>query len=159
MAKTLVAYFSATGTTGVVATKLASAIGADTYEIVPEVPYTNDDLDWRDQNSRSSIEMKDKSSRPAIGSAPVENMDQYDTIFLAGPVWWYVLPHILNTFLEQYDLTGKKIVLFATSGSSGLGKSDEKLAPSAPGAQVINGAVLNGVKSEEELKAFAEKYI
>ena len=159
MAKTLVAYFSATGTTGVVATKLASAIGADTYEIVPEVPYTNEDLDWRDQNSRSSVEMKDKSSRPAIGSEPVENMDQYDTIFLGFPVWWYICPTIINTFVESYDMTGKKIVLFATSGSSGLGKSAEELAPSAPGALVINGAVLNGVKSEEELKAFAEKYI
>lgn len=159
MGKKLVAYFSATGKTGAVATKLAEAIGADTYEIVPAEPYTSADLNWQDKTSRSSVEMTDKSIRPAIGSAPVEGIDQYDVIFLGAPVWWYVLPTILNTFLEQYDLSGKKIVLFATSGSSGLGKSAEELAPSAPGAEVINGEVLNGVKSAEELKSFAEKYL
>ena len=103
--------------------------------------------------------MKDKSSRPAIGSAPVEDMAEYDVIFLGFPVWWYICPTIINRFVESYDMTGKKIVLFATSGSSGLGKSAEELALSAPGAEVINGAVLNGVKSEEELKAFAAQYI
>ncbi len=160
MCKSLVAYFSATGTTGVVATKLAKAIGADIYEIVPEVPYTNEDLDWKDKSSRSSVEMQDKSSRPAIGSEPVEDIEQYDTVFIGAPVWWYVMPHILNSFLEHYDLTGKKVVIFATSGgSTSLGKSAEELAPSAPGAEVINGDILNGDKSDDELKAFAEKYI
>ena len=160
ISKSLVAYFSATGTTGVVATKLAKALGADIYEIVPEVPYTNADLNWKDESSRSSTEMQDKSSRPAIGSDPVEDIGQYDTIFIGAPVWWYVMPHILNTFLEQYDLTGKKVVIFATSGgSTSLGKSAEELAPSAPGAEVINGDILNGDKSDDELRAFAEKYI
>ena len=160
MAKTLVAYFSATGTTGVVATKLAKAIGADIYEIVPEIPYTNEDLDWKDKSSRSSVEMQDKSSRPAIGSDPVEDIEQYDTIFIGFPVWWYVCPTIINTFVESYDLAGKKIVLFATSGgSTSLGKSAEELAPSAPGAEVKNGDILNGDKSDDELKAFAEKYV
>ena len=157
--KILVAYFSATGTTGVVATELAKAINADIYEIVPEIPYTNDDLNWRDKSSRSSVEMEDESSRPSIGSARIENIDQYDLIFLGGPVWWYGLSHIINTFLESYDFTGKKIVLFATSGSSGLGKSAELLKDSAPGAEIINGAVLNGNKSLDDLKAFAEQYL
>lgn len=157
--KTLVAYFSATGTTGVVATELAKAINADIYEIVPEIPYTNDDLNWREKSSRSSVEMEDESSRPAIGGTRIENMDQYDLIFLGGPVWWYRLSHIINTFLESYDFTGKKIVLFATSGSSGLGKSAELLKYSAPGAEIINGAVLNGNKSIDDLKAFAKQYL
>ena len=157
--KTLVAYFSATGTTGVVATELAKAINADIYEIVPEIPYTNDDLNWRDKSSRSSVEMEDESSRPAIGGTRIENMDQYDLIFLGGPVWWYRLSHIINTFLESYDFAGKKIVLFATSGSSGLGKSAELLKDSAPGVEIINGAVLNGNKSIDDLKAFAEQYL
>ena len=160
MSKVLVAYFSATGTTGVVATKLAEAIKSDCYEIVPEIPYTNADLDWRDANSRSSIEMKNEpNSRPAIGSAPVANMDQYDVIFLGYPVWWYICPKILNTFLESYDMSGKTIVLFATSGGSGFGKSVDSLKDSAPNARIVEGAILNRVKSEKELKAFAEKFL
>ena len=123
--KILVAYFSATGTTKAVATELANAINADIYEIVPEVPYTNDDLNWRDKSSRSSLEMKDDTSRPVIGSDKVEYMNQYDVIFLGGPIWWYKLSHIINSFLESYDMSGKKIVLFATSGGSGLGNSVE----------------------------------
>lgn len=159
MAKTLVAYFSATGTTGVAATKLASVIGADIFEIVPEVPYTNADLDWRDKQSRSSLEMSNDSSRPAISGEKINNMDEYDTIFLASPVWWYRLSTILNTFLESYDMTGKKIVLFATSGGSKLGDSAKHLEVSAPGAEIISGDVLNGMISETELKSFAEKYV
>lgn len=160
MSKTLVAYFSATGTTGVVATKLAEAINANCYEIVPQEPYTNDDLNWRDENSRSSIEMKKKpDTRPVIGSAPVENIDQYDTIFIGYPVWWYICPKIINTFLESYDMSGKTIVLFATSGGSGFGKSVESLEDSAPKARIVEGAILNGTKSSEELKRFAEKYM
>ncbi len=157
--KTLVAYFSATGTTGVVATELAKAINADVYDIVPEVPYTNDDLNWRDKSSRSSVEMKDDTSRPAIGSDKIENMDQYDVIFLGGPIWWYKLSHIINTFLDSYDMSGKTIVLFATSGGSGLGNSVEALEDSAPGARIVEGAVLNGTKTAEELKKFAEKFL
>ena len=159
MAKTLVAYFSATGTTGVLATKLASAIGADIYEIVPEISYTNADLDWRNQESRSSVEMKDKSSRPAIGSAPVENMDQYQVIFLGFPVWWYTCPTIINTFVESYDMTGKKIVLFATSGGTrDLSGAVEGLKLCAPGVELIAGLVLNSIQSEDDLKAFAHQF-
>ncbi|MBO4864199.1 MAG: NAD(P)H-dependent oxidoreductase [Eubacterium sp.] len=160
MSKALVAYFSATGTTGVIATKLAETINADCYEIVPADLYTNADLDWRDENSRSSIEMKkEPNCRPVIGSAPVDNMDQYDVIFVGYPVWWYICPKIINTFLENYNLSGKTIVLFATSGGSGFGKSVESLEDSAPNARIVEGAVLNGVKSAEELKAFAKKYL
>ena len=157
--KTLVAYFSATGTTGVVATELAKAINADVYEIVPVDPYTNDDLNWRDEKSRSSIEMKDETSRPAIGSAKIENMDQYELIFLGFPVWWYIAPHIINTFLESYNFSGKKIVLFATSGGSGLGDIAERLESSAPGAEIYKGEILNGTWSKEDLKSFANRYI
>ena len=160
MAKILVAYFSATGTTGVAATGLAKAIGADIYEIVPEVPYTNEDLDWRNEQSRSSVEMKDKkNSRPALGGAPVEDIQQYDKIFVAYPIWWYTSPVVINTFLESYDLAGKEIVLFATSGSTGLGSSVEDLEESAPGARIVEGAILNGVKSEAELMELAGKFV
>ena len=160
MAKILVAYFSATGTTGVAATSLAKAIGADIYEIVPEVPYTNADLDWRDKNSRSSVEMKDKkNSRPAIGGNLIEDIQQYDSIFVLYPIWWYTSPSIINTFLESYNLTGKTITLFATSGSSGLGSSVEDLEGSAPGAHIREGVMLNGIRSEEEFKKIAEKFM
>lgn len=160
MAKTLVAYFSATGTTGAAAKKLAKAVNADVYEIVPEVTYTNADLDWKDQKSRSSVEMKDKkNSRPAVGSDPVENIQQYDNIFICYPIWWYTSPTIINTFLESYDLSGKNITLFATSGSTGLGSSVEDLEESAPGARIREGAMLNGVSSEEDFKKIAEKFI
>ena len=158
MAKTLVAYFSATGTTKVAATNLAKAAGADLYEIVPEVPYTSADLDWKDENSRSSVEMKkDKAGRPAIGSEVVADIGQYDTIFVAYPIWWYTAPTIINTFLESYDLSGKKIVLFATSGSTGFGSSVEDLKGSASGADISEGAMLNGVTAEEEFREIVEK--
>ena len=160
MVKTLVAFFSATGTTGVVATRLAKVINADVYEIVPEVPYTNDDLNWKDENSRSSIEMKkDKSIRPAIGSPQINDIAQYDNIFVAYPIWWYTSPTIINTFLESYDLAGKNIVLFATSGSTGFGSSVESLEDSAPGAHIREGVMLNGKKSEDELKRIAERFM
>ena len=127
----LVAYFSATGTTAKAAKALAKAVGGDLYEIKPAVPYTSADLDWTNKSSRSSLEMKDANSRPALAdtNAPVAG---HDVIFLGFPVWWYVAPTILNTFLEAYDFRGKTIVLFATSGSSGLGKSAAGLRPSAP---------------------------
>ena len=135
--KTLVAYFSATGTTMEAATKLAKAIHADLHEIVPEAPYTSADLNWNNMNSRSSVEMADKSSRPAIANR-VENMAQYDTVFVGFPIWWYIAPTIINTFLEQYDMTGKTIVPFFTSGGSGAGETLKYLKPSAPGANWVN---------------------
>lgn len=151
----LVAYFSATGTTAKAAKALANAVGGDLYEIKPAVPYTNADLNWMDKGSRSSVEMKDAHSRPALADtdAPVAG---HDVIFLGFPVWWYVAPTILNTFLEAYDFTGKTIVLFATSGGSGLGKSAAGLRPSAPGAKIVDGKLLNGHLSEAELKAWVE---
>ena len=151
----LVAYFSASGVTARAAGLLAGAVGADLYEIKPAVPYTRADLNWMDKQSRSSVEMQDKSSRPALADtdAPVA---EHDVIFLGFPVWWYVAPTILNTFLEAYDFTGKTIVLFATSGGSGLGKSAEGLKGSAPGARILNGKMLNGRQSERELKAWVE---
>ena len=124
MSKVLVAYFSASGVTAKLAERLASAIGADLHEIKPEKPYTSADLDWRDSNSRSSVEMKDKLFRPTIANS-VENMDQYDTVFVAFPIWWYVAPTIINTFLEAYNLDGKKIIPLATSGSSGMGNTNK----------------------------------
>lgn len=159
MSKILVAYFSATGVTAKVAAKLANAIEADLYEITPETPYTKEDLNWRDDHSRSSIEMKKKwNSRPAIGGEPVEDMSQYDTIFLGFPIWWYKAPTIVNTFLESYDLAGKTIVLFATSGSSGLGGSGKGLEMSAPGAKIVDGEMMNGIKTEIALRKFAAKF-
>ena len=149
----LVAYFSATGTTAKAAKALAKAAGADLYEIRPAEPYTSADLNWMDKGSRSSVEMKDKKSRPALADtdAPIAG---HDVIFLGFPVWWYVAPTILNTFLEAYDFTGKTIVLFATSGGSGLGKSAAGLRPSAPGARIVDGRLLNGRLNEAELKAW-----
>ena len=134
--KTLVAYFSATGTTMEAATRLAKAIHADLHEIVPEVRYTSADLNWNNKNSRSSVEMADKSSRPAVASK-VENMAQYNTVFIGFPIWWYIAPTIINTFLEQYDMTGKTIVPFFTSGGSGAGETLRYLKPSAPGANWV----------------------
>ena len=161
MAEVLVAYFSATGTTGAVAASLADAIEADLYEIKPEVPYTNEDLDWRNEKSRSSVEMKDPASRPAIGGEkiPVKIMRTYKTLFLGFPIWWYKAPTIINTFLESYDLHDTRIVLFATSGSSGFGGSVEGLEDSAPGAQITEGEVLNGFKTKAELFDFAKRFL
>lgn len=153
--KMLVAYFSASGVTAKVAKKLAEAAGADLYEIKPELPYSNADLDWNDKNSRSSIEMSDPSSRPAIVGR-VENMEKYDVVFVGFPIWWYVAPTIINSFLESYDFSGKTIVPFATSGSSGMGRTNERLAPSCPGATLISGKMMNGSPSSKELKAWAE---
>ena len=149
-----VAYFSATGTTARAARALAKAVDGALYEIRPAVPYTSADLNWMDKGSRSSVEMNDRRSRPALAdaNAPVAG---HDVIFLGFPVWWYVAPTILNTFLERYDFTGKTIVLFATSGGSGLGKSAEGLRPSAPGASFVDGRLLNGRLDEAELRAWA----
>lgn len=142
MAKKLVAYFSATGTTKKVAQKLAETAEADLFEIVPEIPYTAADLNWNDKASRSSKEMRDRSSRPKIASR-IEDIDAYDTVFVGFPIWWYVAPTIVNTFLEQYDFTGKKVVPFATSGGSGMGETNRWLAPSCPGAILLPGKRLS----------------
>ena len=156
MTKTLVAYFSATGTTAQAAKLLAKAAGADLYEIRPAVPYTKADLNWMDDKSRSSLEMRDPSSRPAIAGR-AENMDAYDRIFLGFPIWWYVAPAMINSFLESYDFSGKTIILFATSGGSGFGKTVEGLKNSvSPTARIIKGRLLNGRLSESELRAWVQ---
>lgn len=138
----LVAYFSTTGTTKSAAEKVATEIGADIFEIAPEVAYTKEDLNWMDKKSRSSVEMADKSIRPKMNGEIVD-ISKYDEIYIGFPVWWYVAPTIINTFLESYDFTGKTIKLFATSGGSGFGKTIEELQPSAPGA-IIEAWMLNG---------------
>lgn len=157
MSKKLVAYFSASGKTAKVAENLAKAAKADLFEIKPAAPYTRDDLNWMNKQSRSSVEMRDKSSRPALADTDAD-ITAYDTIFIGFPIWWYIAPTIINTFLEAYDFSGKKIVLFATSGGSGFGKAVDSLQPSAPGAQIIVGEILNGNPNEKKLKAFADKY-
>lgn len=152
MAKSLVAYFSASGVTKKAAEVLAKAAGADLHEIKPAVPYTDADLNWMNKKSRSSVEMADPSSRPEIADK-VENMDQYDTVFVGFPIWWYVAPTIINTFLEQYDFSGKKIVLFATSGGSGFGKTVAALKGSVSAStEIKEGRLLNGRVQEAELK-------
>ncbi len=149
--KSLVAYFSASGVTAKTAKLIADVAGCDLYEIKPLIPYTDADLNWMDKNSRSSIEMNDKSSRPAI-SGNVGNMADYDVIFVGFPIWWYVVPTIINTFLESYDLSGKTVIPFATSGGSGMGKTNAYLQPSCNGAKLLDGKVLNG-QSAQGIKA------
>jgi len=159
MSKILVVYFSASGVTKRVGKNLASAIGADTYEIKPEVPYTNADLNWMDKNSRSSIEMKDFNSRPKIVDDNFST-DEYDTVFLGFPIWWYIAPTIVNTFLEKHDFSNKKIVLFATSGGSGFGGTVEKLKPSvADSTEIVEGDILNSNPTVDQLKTWAEKFV
>lgn len=158
MNKKLVAYFSVSGVTANVAKTLAAAANADLYEIRPKKPYTRADVDWTNRNSRSSLEMRDKSYRPELADANA-NIGAYETIFLGFPIWWYVAPTIVNSFLETYDFTGKKIVLFATSGGSGFGNTKAELQGSAKGAKIVEGKLLNGRPTEKELKAFAEKYL
>ena len=155
MSRKLVAYFSASGVTAKVAEKLSEAIGADLYAIEPEVPYTKADLDWMDKKSRSTIEMNNPASRPAIAGKR-DNMNDYDTVFVGFPIWWYVAPAIINTFLESYDLTGKTIIPFATSGGSDMGKTNEKLLPSCKGAKLLNGKVFKASVSGADLAKWAE---
>lgn len=156
MSKKLVAYFSASGVTAKLAKTLASAVGADLHEILPQQPYTKADLDWMDKNSRSSIEMNDKSFRPPIANK-VKNMDQYDVIYVGFPIWWYVAPTIINTFLEQYDLTGKKVVPFATSGSSGMGNTNAELKDSCRGAVLEEGRRFSAGTGADALKKWSEE--
>jgi len=155
MKKTLVAYFSATGTTAAAAKKLAEAAGADLYEIKPAVPYTKEDLNWMNKKSRSSVEMNDKSSRPELADKSAA-ISGYDLVLVGFPIWWYVAPTIINTFLESYDFTGKKIVLFATSGGSGFGRAVESLKGSCPGAEIAEGKILNRLPDAAELRKWVE---
>lgn len=154
--KTLVAYFSASGVTGRAAQALAKAADADLYEIQPAVPYTAADLDWRNKHSRSSVEMNDLSSRPALADADAD-IAAYDTVFLGFPIWWGVAPTVVNTFLESYDFSGIKVVLFATSGGSGFGRTAEVLKKSvSPETTVVTGKLLNGSTSATALKRWVE---
>ena len=151
MNKILVAYFSASGVTKKIAEMLAKEANADLYEIKPEIPYTKEDLNWMDKTSRSSIEMGDKSFHPAIVKDELDP-SRYDQILLGFPIWWYVAPTIVNTFLESYDFTGKNITLFATSGGSGFGKTAEELQVSAPNAVIKEGKLLNTATKQEIAK-------
>jgi len=149
--KVLVAYFSATGTTAAVAKTISEATGGDLFEIKPAQAYSSADLNWNDKKSRSSVEMADKKARPEIASK-VEDITKYDVIFLGYPIWWYTAPRIINTFLEQYDFSGKRIILFATSGGSGFENSLSDLQLSAPNAKIEEGELLNGNPSVEKVK-------
>lgn len=153
--KILVAYFSASGQTAKLAKILAGVTGGDLFEIAPETAYTAADLDWMDKKSRSTIEMKDPKSRPAI-AGKVADMAQYDTVFVGFPIWWYQAPRIIETFLESYDFSGKTVIPFATSGGSGMGKTNEKLAPSCPGAKLLHGKVFNSYSSKADLSAWID---
>lgn len=157
MSKRLVAYFSASGITAKVAERLSESIGADLHEITPKVRYTDADLDWRNKNSRSSVEMSNPASRPEIERIR-DNMADYDTIYVGFPIWWYIAPTIINTFLESYDLTGKTIVPFATSGGSGMGKTNEMLQPSCSGAKLVEGKLFKADVSKQELVSWAEQW-
>ena len=153
--KRLVAYFSATGTTKRVAQNLARVANADLFEIKPAKPYTSADLNWNNSFSRSSLEMRNSSSRPEVANK-VANMAEYDTIFVGFPIWWYVAPTIINTFLEMYNLSGKTIRPFATSGGSGMGSVNEKLLPSCRGALLKEGKRFSAYASDGELKSWVE---
>lgn len=156
MSKVLVAYFSASGVTAKTAKNLAKAANADLYEITPAKPYTNDDLNWQNKKSRSSIEMADKAFRPSLADTNADN-SKYDTILLGFPIWWYVAPTIVNTFLESYDFSGKTIILFATSGGSGFGNTVRELKPSVSDDTVIReGKILNGNPSVSELEKWVK---
>lgn len=155
MSKKIVAYFSASGVTAKLAKTLASAVSADLHEIIPKEKYTSADLDWTNKKSRSSVEMNDKNYRPAVKNK-VENMEQYDVIYIGFPIWWYVAPTIINTFLESYDMSGKTIIPFATSGGSGMGNTNAGLAPSCKGAVLKNGKRFSPLTTERELVAWAK---
>lgn len=153
MSKKLVAYFSASGVTADAAKKIAEAANADIYEIRPEIPYTNADLNWQDKTSRSFVEMQDRTIRPAIADKNAK-IEEYDIVFLGFPIWWYTAPTIINTFLESYDFSGKTIILFATSGSTGFDKSVADLKVSVSNTTVIKeGILIHGTQSEEEWKS------
>ena len=156
MSRKLVAYFSASGTTAKVAETLAEAAGADLYEIKPSVPYTKADLNWMDKQARSTVEMNDRSSRPAVADRNA-HVEEYDTVFVGFPIWWYVAPTIINTFLESYDFSDKTVILFATSGGSGFGQAVAGLKGSVPASCTIReGKLLNGRQTVQSLKAWVD---
>lgn len=155
MSKTLVAYFSASGVTAKLANTLAAAVNGDLYDIKPVNPYTGADLNWNNKNSRSSMEMNDKTSRPAIAQ-DVADMAQYDTVFVGFPIWWYEAPRIVQTFLESYDFSGKTVIPFATSGGSGMGKTADILQKSCPAAKMLSGKRLSSSASVSELSAWVK---
>lgn len=156
MSKTLVAYFSASGVTARLAETIAKAADADLYEIAPKVPYTSADLNWNNSNSRSSIEMNDKASRPEIAGV-AEDMAQYDTVFVGFPIWWYEAPRIIHTFLESYDFSGKTIIPFATSGGSGMGRTSDILQKTCPAAKVLPGKRMSVTASESQIKSWMKE--
>ena len=156
MSKKVAAYFSPSGVTKRYAERLAKVTGADLFEINPSVPYTNADLNWQDKNSRSSVEMKNPDSRPEIAEK-LSDMDSYDTVFVGFPIWWYVAPTIIDTFLESYDFSGKTVVPFATSGGRGMGKTADVLRKICPNADIKDGKVLNGM-SDEKIAQWAAKF-
>lgn len=158
MRKALVAYFSASGVTKRLSENLAKAIGADLFEIIPEELYTEADLNWKDKNSRSTVEMKDRACRPAIASR-IDDISQYDVVFVGFPVWWYREPSIIDTFAESYDFSGKIIVPFATSGISGIGDSGKNIGEIAKGAKVEKGKRFSAGASAEKLEKWAAQYI
>ena len=157
MSKALVAYFSAGGVTAGMAKKLSSAADADLFEIAAAVPYTKADLNWMDKRSRSTLEMNDRTCRPAMARTP--DLEPYDVIFVGFPIWWYREPSIIDTFMESYDFSGKTVVPFATSGGSGLGDSARNLQALAPGAKVAEGKRFPARTSEAELKTWAQRYL
>ena len=154
MSKALVAYFSASGVTKKLAQTLAEAIGADLFEIEPKVPYTRADLNWMDKQSRSTIEMQNPASRPELAGT-CKSIADYDTVFVGFPIWWYVAPAMVNTFLESCDLTGKTVVPFATSGGSGMGGTNKALAPSCKGARLLEGKVFRSSTDAQALRKWA----
>ena len=158
MSKALVAYFSASGVTAKMAEKLAKGIGADLFEIRPETQYTSADLDWQNSKSRSSVEMNDRNARTAIAEKK-DNMAEYDVVFVGFPVWWYREPSIIDTFMEQYDFSGKTVVPFATSGMSGIGESGRNMNALAPGAKVVEGKRFANSVSEGELAGWAKEWL
>ena len=155
MKKVLVAYFSASGVTKKVAEKIAAAVNGDLFQIEPAIAYTEEDLNWMNKNSRSSLEMSDKDFRPAMIKTEL-NLSEYDSILLGFPIWWYVAPTIINTFLESYDFSGKKITLFATSGGSGFGNTVQELRNSAPDAHIVEGKIMNMASAEDIQKLIEE---
>lgn len=156
MKRALVAYFSASGQTARLAKSLAAVVGGELHEIRPQVPYDKADLDWRDPNSRSSLEMKRPSARPPLADTVVD-MDRYDTVFVGFPIWWYEAPRIVQTFLERYDFSGKTVIPFATSGSSGMGKTDAILkACCSPQTQWRLGRRMSSGESEQEVRSWVE---
>ena len=153
----MVAYFSATGVTKSVARGLACAIDATEYEIVPLIPYTQEDLDWRNRNSRSSVEMHDPDSRPMIARR-MDDVSAHDIIFLGFPIWWGTAPTIIKTFLESHDLYKKRIILFATSGGSGMGNTADDLKESAGRGKIVGASILTGRESDDELREWAKQF-